>query len=320
MSYRYGDRAQMELFPPSVEDYISSEDSVRVYDAFVEYLDFKDLGIVLDSEQIGNPAYDPKTMLKLLVYGYSYGIRSSRKLERAVHHNVSFIWLMGGMKPDHKTIANFRRDNKQPLKKVLKQCARLCLRLGLIEGNTLFIDGTKMRANASIKKSFTKEQYEKHLNALDERIEQILVESETIDHEEQGQPSFVRLSQELRKKEGLRTKVKALLKEFERENVPKQVNATDPDCNRMHSKQGTHAGFNVQSVVDEKHGLIVHMDTVSDNHDVYQFASQVNQANAILESPFMKKSGLSLSKRIRNPDPKRSTSSASRRSSFPLDI
>lgn len=121
----------MELFPPSIEGYISSEDPVRVYDAFVEYLDFQGLGIEIDPHKIGNPAYDPKTMLKLLVWGYSYGIRSSRKLERAVHHNVSFMWLMGGVKPDHKTIANFRTDNKLALKKVLKQCARLCLKLSL---------------------------------------------------------------------------------------------------------------------------------------------------------------------------------------------
>lgn len=90
-----------------------------------------------------NPnAYDPKVMLKLLVYGYSYGVRSSRKLEREANYNLSFIWLTGGLKPDHKTIAEFRRKNKIALQKVLKQSARLCLKLGLIEGNTLFVDGT----------------------------------------------------------------------------------------------------------------------------------------------------------------------------------
>ena len=82
-------------------------------------------------------------MLKLLIYGYSHGIRSSRKLERAVHHNVSFIWLTGGLKPDHKTIAEFRRKNKGPLKEVIKQCTRLCIKFNLIDGNTLFVDSTK---------------------------------------------------------------------------------------------------------------------------------------------------------------------------------
>jgi transposase len=285
MSYRYGEREQMELFPPSIEEYISPQDPVRVYDAFVEYLDFQDLGIELDPNKIGNPAYDPKTMLKLLVWGYSYGIRSSRKLERAVYHNVSFMWLMGGMKPDHKTIANFRTENKLALKKVLKQCARLCLKLGLIEGNTLFVDGTRIRANASIKRSYTKEQYEKYLKELDERIEHILSESERIDQEEQDQESLVKLSQELQNREVLRERVKELLQGFEQEYAPKTINATDPDCNRMHSIQGTHASYNVQSVVDEKHGLIVHVDAVSDNHDIYQLSNQINQANTILETP-----------------------------------
>ena len=83
-------------------------------------------------------------MLKLLVYGYSYGVKGSRKLERECHHNLSFVWLMGGLKPDHKTIAEYRRRHKEALKKVLKQCVRLCIKLDLIAGNVLFVDGTKI--------------------------------------------------------------------------------------------------------------------------------------------------------------------------------
>ena len=109
MAYILGERHQAQLFPASVEDYITPEDPVRAYDAFVNQLDFHDLDITYNDDQIGPPEYDPKAMLKLLVYGYSYGERSSRKLERATHHNLSFIWLTGGLKPDHKTIARFRR-------------------------------------------------------------------------------------------------------------------------------------------------------------------------------------------------------------------
>jgi len=101
----------------------------------VDALDFDEPGIVLDEHKVGNSTYDPKAMLKLLVYGYSYGFRSSRRLERAVHHNVSSMWLMGNLKPDHKTIANFRKNNKNALKKVLKQCARLYIKLDLIDGD-----------------------------------------------------------------------------------------------------------------------------------------------------------------------------------------
>ncbi|MDR4498996.1 MAG: transposase [Candidatus Scalindua sp.] len=137
MAYKKGDRYQMDLFPKSIEGYVQDENPVRVYDAFIESLSMEDIEIDINCNKVGNSQYDPKTMLKLLIYGYSYGWRSSRKLERALYHNVSLIWLMGGLKPDHKTIANFRRNNKRALKEALSQCVKLCVKLDLIEGNTL---------------------------------------------------------------------------------------------------------------------------------------------------------------------------------------
>src|SRR3989304_9001742 len=119
MAYGYGNRDQMAMFPRSIEEYVAQDHPVRAYDAFVEALDFQDLGIELDPEKVGNAAYDPQTMLKLLVYGYSYGVRSSRKLERETHDNMSFIWLCRGLKPDFKTIAEFRRNHKEALANVL---------------------------------------------------------------------------------------------------------------------------------------------------------------------------------------------------------
>ncbi len=103
MAYRKGNRYQMTMLPQSIEELVAKDDPVRAYDAFVEALDFNKLGIKIDPNKVGNPEYNPKAKLKLLVYGTSYGIRSSRKLERATYHNMSFIWLMGGLKPDHKT-------------------------------------------------------------------------------------------------------------------------------------------------------------------------------------------------------------------------
>ena len=146
MAYRYGERTQSVLFPQSIDDYVSADDPVRAYDAFVEQLDLEALGITINERNTGCPAYAPKAMLKLLLYGYSYGERSSRKLERAVHHNISFIWLMGKLKPDHKTIARFRRNHRQAIGNLLKQCARMCVELDLITGNTLFVDGSKFTA------------------------------------------------------------------------------------------------------------------------------------------------------------------------------
>jgi len=281
MAYRYGHREQMELFPQTIEDYVDPDDPVRAYDAFVEALDLDELGITLDEKQIGNPEYHPKSMLKLLTFGYSYGIRSSRKLERAVYHNLAFIWLMGGLKPDHKTIAEFRRNNKTSLKEILKECARLCISLDIIEGNALFVDGTKIRANASIKNTWTKERSEEALRKIDERINEILSECEAADENEQDEPSLVSMQEKLHDKNALKAKVEEILKELN-ETKKNSINTTDSDCGRMNSIQGSHAGYNAQAVVDEKHGLIVHADVVNENNDRQQFATQISQANDTL--------------------------------------
>lgn len=284
MAYRYGNRYQLGLFPQSIEDYVAKDNPVRAYDAFVEALDFNALGIEMDSQKVGNSEYDPKAMFKLLVYGYSYGIKSSRKLERETHHNLSFIWLMGGLKPDHKTIAEFRRKNKEALKKVLKQCARVCIKLDLIEGNVLFVDGTKIRANASRSQTHDRAYYERRLLEIDSRIEQLLEECEGIDQQEEGLGSCVAMEKELAQADRLKSKIEEALEAF-KETGREQINLTDPDCALMHSVQGSHASYNVQGVVDDKHGLIVHAEPVSEASDVNQFARQIEQANEVLEKP-----------------------------------
>jgi len=282
MAYRYGDRFQLGLFPQSIEDYVATNDPVRAYDAFVEALDFNTLGIEIDPNQVGNSEYDPKAMLKLFIYGYSYGTKTSRKLEREIHHNLSFIWLMGGLKPDHKTIAEFRRKNKRALKNVLRQCARMCLKLDLIAGNVLFVDGTKIRANASRGETHDQAYYEQHLSEIDSRIEQLVEECEKIDETEEGQKSWVEMDHELIQKKELKERIQEALKTL-KEAGRKELNFTDPDCALMHSVQGSHASYNVQSVVDDKHGLIVHVEAVSETSDVNQFAQQIDQANEVLK-------------------------------------
>lgn len=281
MAYRYGNRNQIRLLPESMEDYVTSDDPVRAYDAFIKALDFRDLGITLDPNKVGNSEYHPKAMLKLLVYGYSYGIRSSRKLERATHHNLSFIWLTSGLKPDHKTIAEFRRKNKEALANVLKQCAKICIKLNLIEGNTLFVDGTKVRANASIKNTWTKKKALSALKHIDKNIKDILTQCDTVDEAEEGTGSLVTMDEKLKDQKILESKVKGILKELEEEKQ-KSLNTIDPECTPINSLQGSHAGYNIQSTVDEKEGLILSADVVSENNDLNQFASQINKANEIL--------------------------------------
>ncbi len=167
MAYRSGDRQQMSLLPQSIEEYVAEDDPVRAYAAFVEAVDFHELGININPYKVGNAEYDPRSMLKLLVYGYSYGVKSSRKLERESYHTIAFIWLMGGLKPDHKTIAELRRRNKKALKKVLRHCAQVCIKLELIAGNVLFVDGTKIRANAGRNRTHDRTYYERLLANLD---------------------------------------------------------------------------------------------------------------------------------------------------------
>lgn len=284
MAYRYGNRYQMQLMPQSIEDYVSEDNPVRAYDAFVDALDFQEIGIDINPAKVGNSEYDPRSMLKLLVYGYSYGVKSSRKLERECHHNMSFIWLMGGLKPDHKTIAEFRRRHKAALKKILRQCARMCIKLDLIAGNILFVDGTKIRANAGRNSSHDKGYYKELLSSLDNRIEQLLAECEVTDESEEDVSSYVSMDKELAKSQTLKDRIKTILDSFESSNSEK-INQTDPDSAIMHSPQGSHSSYNIQSVVDDENGLIMHVEAVNETSDVKQFARQIEQANELLEEP-----------------------------------
>src|SRR4030043_212964 len=289
MAYKCGSREQITLFPQSIDEYIGEEHPVRAYDTFIEVLNPHEIDLEIDSHKVGNSAYDPKAMLKLFVYGYSYGIKSSRKLERETHHNLTFIWLMGGLKPDHKTISEFRRNNKKVLKLVLRQCARMCMKLGLIEGNILFIDGTKIRANASRGKNYTKEQYLCKLKDIDTRIEKLLEECDRIDEEEKEDGSLVKMEEKLIDQRNLQERIKGILKEFEtkgelnKDKVERTINQTDPDSALMRSIHGSHASYNAQTVVDDKNGLIVHADAARETKDINQLSEQVQQAKDVME-------------------------------------
>jgi hypothetical protein len=163
----------------------------------------------------------------------------------------------------------------------LKQCAQLCIKLGLIEGNTLFVDGSKIRANASIDNTWTSEKCEKYLKNIDEHIENILKECEVADEKEQDKESMVKLSKELKNKEVLKSKIQNVLSELQKEQI-KSMNSTDKDCAKVKGRQGIHAGYNSQIVVDEKHGLIVNSDVVNECNDRNQFSNQIEQANETL--------------------------------------
>lgn len=282
MAYIKGNRNQITLLPKAVEDYIAKDDVVRAYDAFVEALDSADLGIIIDEKQSGANPYWPKAMLKLLIYGYAYGMRSSRKLERACQHNLAFIWLTENIQPDYRTIARFRIANKETLKKVLRQCAQMCLKLGLIEGNTLFIDGTKIKAAASLKNTWSKERIEKHEKKISENIERILAECQATDDNETGEGSLVKLKEDLADQEKLRLKIADIAKEL-KETGKQKLNTTDPEAFVSKNDRGVKMYHNAQITVDEKHGFIVNTDVVEQSTDARQLSVQAQVACDVLD-------------------------------------
>ena len=281
MAFITGSRKQISFLPPKIDDYVGREDPVRVYDAFIESLDLREMGIIIDPCQAGAHSFEPKAMLKLIVYGYSYGIRSSRKLERACYHNLSFMWLISGVLPDYRTIARFRSDNKEAIKQVLKQNVKLCVKLGLIEGNTLFLDGSKFRANASINNTWDEERCKKSLEIAEKNIERIMEEAEQIDKEEANAGTLVKLDEELRDQKKMQAKVQEIVKTL-KETGKEKINTTDKDSVNGKTRQGSHAIINCQVTTDEKHGLIVSGEAVSQNNDLNQLTPQLKQATETL--------------------------------------
>lgn len=284
MGYIKGDRNQLTLMPAAIEDYVADDDPVRAYDAFIDTLDCVQLGIKQDDNQSGANSYWPKAMLKLLVYGYSYGIRSSRKLERACYHNLSFIWLIEGIKPDYRTIARFRIDNKQTLKNVLKQSVHMCLKLDLIEGNTLFIDGTKIKANAALGNTWTQKDCQEYMEKISKNIEKILNECDCVDNNEVESGSLVKLKEELQDQEALRATIKKITTDLQK-NEKTYINTTDSDSIKSKSDRGVKMYHNCQITVDEKNGLIVNADVIGKDNDANQLSVQTKQAQEILGKP-----------------------------------
>jgi transposase len=281
MALRLGNREQMQMLPPSIEQYIPEEAPVRIYDAFGDTLDLNELGIEYQPNREDNPAYDPRLMLKLLIYAYSYGVRSSRKIERETHYNLSFIWLMGGLKPDHKTVADFRKNNKEAIHKALRQCARLCLKINLIEGNILFLDGTKIRGNSALKHSWNSEKGERILVMIDNRIEETLRVAEAEDAAEEGTPSLVSLPTQLLEPLRIKEKVTSIMDEL-KESGKSSLNTTDKESASFNGIHGAGCGYNAQVVVDDQNGLIVNAEAVSAGNDCGQMSGQIEQAGEVL--------------------------------------
>ena len=173
MSYIKGiNRNQTLLFPEVIEDYIDQDNPVRFIDAYVDSLDLVNLSFRYSIErETGRPPYNPGDMLKLYIYGYLNSIRSSRKLERETYRNVEVIWLLKKLSPDFKTIADFRKDNKNALKRVCREFTLLCKKLDLFGAELIAIDGSKLRAVNSKERNYTPNRLKQLIKHMDKKID-----------------------------------------------------------------------------------------------------------------------------------------------------
>ena len=179
------DRGQSTLFPERLEDWIGEDNAVRVIDIFVEELDLAELGFGgVDPEATGRPSYHPSVLLKLYIYGYLNRVQSSRRLEREAGRNVEVMWLSSRLVPDHKTIADFRKDNGPAIRKVCAQFVALCREIGLLTKASVAIDGSKFKAVNNRDKNFTRAKMERRLAQIEESVARYLSQLDTADLQE----------------------------------------------------------------------------------------------------------------------------------------
>ena len=183
--YKEGlNRNQQLLFPPSLDEYVDKDNSVRAIDDYVSLLDLKRLGFKDTSNSIsGQKSYAPKLLLKIYIYGYLNKIRSSRNLEKENSRNVELMWLTAGLKPTYKTIADFRKDNPKALKQVFKEFILLCKGIGLIGGEIVGLDGAFLRANASKNTLIMKRTIDESIKQAESSIQDYLTTLEYSDEE-----------------------------------------------------------------------------------------------------------------------------------------
>lgn len=281
MGYISGEsREQITLFPEVVDDYISAENPVRFIEAFVDGLDMVGLGFEKPApNEMGRPGYDPRDLLKLYLYGYLNRVRTSRRLEIEAGRNLELMWLMRKLRPDFKTIADFRKENTKALKKVFREFTAICKKVELFGGDLVAVDGSKFRASNSRKRNYSAAKLKNLIRKADERIEEYLRELDQGDEQEgESKPASV---EELKKKIEELKKIREEYKETEqklKESGEKQISLTDPDARLMKSAQGTHVCYNVQIAVDNKHKMIAAMELTNEGNDQHQLSSIAVQA------------------------------------------
>jgi len=253
------DRSQLLLLAESVDDYVGPENPVRFIDAFVDSLDLASAGFArVEPEATGRLGYDPADLLKLYIYGYLNRIRSSRRLEAETHRNIEVIWLMRRLTPDFKTIADFRRDNRQAFRQVFREFVALCRDLDLFGRELIAVDGSRLKAVNSRERNFTKAKLDRAMAASDERLARYLKQLDDADSDDEDGPGGGRddrLQEKIAAIRERRTRLEGHAKALEASGED-QISLTDPDARAMYPKSRIGVGYNVQIAVDVKHKLI----------------------------------------------------------------
>ncbi len=257
------DRFQIQM--RSLEEFIRKDNSVRFIDAFVDQLELSKLGFVVSDIKIeGRPAFNPKIFLKLYLYGYLNGLRSSRKLENETIRNIEVQWLLGGLSPNYHSISDFRKTNPKALKSTFKLFVLFLKDADLVTGDVIAMDGTKIRANNSKKNNYGSKKIERHLAYIEEKTNEYLAELDKNDLQEQ--PERVKQVQEKIAK--LKTnKIKyELLNQALEQSGDTQISTTDADSRALLVQgQVVEVSYNMQAAVDQKHNLVVATHTINRN-------------------------------------------------------
>lgn len=281
MAYKKGEsRRSRVLFPDCIEDYVEADAPVRLFDAFVDRLNMEELGFVRHvPASTGTPGYDPRDLLKLYIYGYFYQVRSSRKLSRECKCNIEVMWLLSKLNPDFRTIADFRKDNKEAVAKTFKEFNKFCMELKLFSKSYISIDGSKFKAVNAKDKNFTLSKLDDRIKRLDEHIAIYMEELDAYDNEEGRKLT----REELQKKLGVCQNRKALYEGY-RDSLEmsgeSQMSTTDPDSRLMKANEGFCVGYNVQTAVDAESHMIAGYQVTNEPTDHGQFTSMATEVKA----------------------------------------
>jgi transposase len=276
------ERSQVTLLPECLDDYIAEDNPIRVVDVFVEELQLQELGFEgAEPAATGRPSYHPAVLLKIYIYGYLNRVQSSRRLERESQRNVELMWLTGRLAPDFKTIADFRKDHGDAIRKVCREFVLFCRRLKLFTEGIVAIDGSKFKAVNNRDKNFTDRKMQARMEQLEESIKRYLVELDRADRDATAVlPSRVaHLKEKIAK---VKEQMQALgkLDKAMGATEDQQISLTDPDARSMAtSGRGTGiVGYNVQTAVDTRHHMIVAHEVTNVGHDRDQLAAMAELA------------------------------------------